>query len=91
MILTQDCLSLIVSDYSCKISTLSSKYYEALQIGSSCSNTYLFQLELATALIEQICSIDLSTETCLTDTQVEEIIDNLKIILDKYNCGCNGN
>ncbi len=91
MALTQDCLETYSTYYACKISTLSLKYYNALQIGSSCSDTYLFQLEVATALLEQICDIDLTTETCLDEDQICDIIDKLKIILDKYKCGCNGN
>jgi hypothetical protein len=85
--MTQECLQTWSTSFACKISTLSKKYYNSLEIGSNCAKTYLFQLEVATALLEQICNIDLSEETCLSEAQVCELIDKLTQLLeDECNC-----
>lgn len=84
----QSCLEDNVTYFACKISTLAKKYYNALQIGSSCAQTYLFQLELSIALIDQICDVDLDTEQCITEEEVCNIIDKLKFILDRDKCNC---
>lgn len=85
--MTQTCLQTWCTSFACKISTLGTTYYNELKIGSNCAETYLFQLEVATALLEQICNVDLEEESCLSDDQVCEIVDKLKQILDKP-CDC---
>lgn len=85
--MTQECLITWSTSFACKISTLSIKYKEALDIGSNCSDVYLMQLEVATALLEQICDINLSEETCLSEDQICEIIDKLTQILNNP-CDC---
>ena len=85
--MTQECLQTWSTDFACKISTLSIKYKEALDIGSSCTDVYLMQLEVATALLEQICDINLSEETCLSEDQICKIIDKLTQILNNP-CDC---
>lgn len=92
--MTQECLQTWSTDFACKISTLSIKYKEALDIGSSCADVYLMQLEVATALLEQICDINLSEETgkkqtvtCLSEDQICKIIDKLTQILNN-SCDC---
>ena len=86
--MTQECLSTWTSYFACKTSTLAKKYYNSLEVGSNCSQTYLFQLQLSVALIEQICDIDLATEECLEEDDICEIIDKLKYILDRDKCNC---
>lgn len=88
MPITQECLDTLKGVYACKISKLGKKYYQALQIGSNCSQTLLFQLNLSSALLQAICNIDLEEETCLTEEQVCDILDKLKQILDKNKCNC---
>lgn len=85
--MTQNCLITWCTDFACKVSTLSLKYKESLEIGSSCADVYLMQLEVATALLQQICNIDLSEETCLSEDQICEIIDKLTQILNNP-CDC---
>jgi len=87
MTLTQECLQNYVAYYACKIATLSDKYETALSIGSTCAETYLFQLEVAITLNEILCSINLEEESCLTDAQICELIDKLKYII-KNPCNC---
>jgi len=85
--MTQECLQTWSTSFACKISTLSTKYKQALEIGSNCADTYLLQLEVATALLEQICDIDLVEETCLSEDQICEIVEKLKQILNNP-CDC---
>lgn len=87
MALTQECIDTFVADYACKIATLSDKYENALSVGSTCTETLLFQLEVAITLNEILCSIDIEEESCLSDDQVCELIDKLKYIL-KQPCRC---
>lgn len=88
--ISQDCLRKFVTVYACQLSTLGQKYFKSLEIGSDCSKTILFQLELAIALLDCICNIDLETEECLTNIQVQAILEDLKFVLatlQKCNCG----
>lgn len=87
MALTQTCLQTWSTSFACQISTLSQTYFKELQIGSECADTYLFQVEVATALLEQICNIDLETESCLSEEEVCKIIDKLRQILNNP-CDC---
>lgn len=87
MALTQTCIDTYVAYYACKIATLSDKYETALSIGSTCAETYLFQLEIAITLNEILCSINLDTESCLDETQICELIDKLKYVLNSP-CNC---
>ncbi len=87
MALTQECLETWSTSFACQISTLAQTYFKELQIGSECADTYLFQVEVATALLEQICNISLEDETCLSEADICEIIDKLKYILNNP-CDC---
>ena len=86
MALTQTCIDTYVAYYACKIATLSDKYETALSIGSTCAETYLFQLEVAITLNEILCSINLEEESCLSNDQICGLIDKIKYIL---NAPCN--
>jgi len=88
MAITQSCKNDYVAYFACKIATLSDKYETALNVGSTCAETYLFQLEVAIALNEILCSIDVDTEDCITNDQICELIDKIKYIL-KQPCKCN--
>jgi len=85
--MTQECLQTWSTSIAFRISTLSKKYYESLEIGSNCAKTYLFQLEVATALLEQICNINLLEESCLSEAEICDLIDKLTQLLeDECNC-----
>lgn len=87
MTLTQECKDNYVAYFACKIATLSDKYQTALQIGSECTQTYLFQLEVAITLNEILCSINLEEESCLSNDQICVLIDKIKYILN-VPCNC---
>ena len=86
--MTNECLSEYRSFFACAIATLSAEYYDLLQIGSNCAVNTLFQLTLADALLDQLCGIDVETETCLTEDQWCEIVEMLQTLL-KDPCDCN--
>lgn len=88
MAVTQDCKNIWVASFACSINTLSDKYESSLDRGDSCSDNYLFRLELAIALNEILCSIDVTEETCLTNDQICTMVENLKQLLKTKNCGC---
>lgn len=85
--LDNTCLQSYVAYFACKINTLADKYETSLDLGSDCADTYLFQLEVAIALNEILCSIDIEEESCLTNDQVCDIVEKLKYILNK-SCNC---
>lgn len=85
--MTQDCLEAFNISFACKISKLGTSYYKSLQIGSTCSDNLLLQVVISNALLQQICCIDLETETCLSESQIGCIINNLQRILDNP-CDC---
>jgi len=87
MAITQTCKDDYVAYFACKINTLADKYETSLDLGSDCADTYLFQLEVAIALNEILCSIDIEEEYCLTNDQVCDIVEKLKYILNKC-CNC---
>ncbi len=87
MALTQDCLITYCTSFACKIAALSNKYYKALEVGSECAGEYLYQITVAVALLNQICDIDLEEETCLSETDICQIIDKLTYILNEP-CNC---
>jgi hypothetical protein len=86
--LTQDCLNTWTTHFACKISTRATEYYRELNIGSNCASKSLFQLELAVALIDQICDLEVEDLGCVEEEQVCKIIDNLKILLKSKTCNC---
>ena len=87
MTITQDCKDKYVANYACRIATLSDTYLNALNVGSDCTEQYLFQFQLSIALNEILCSIDIETESCLSQDQICELIDKIKYIL-KTPCNC---
>lgn len=86
--LTQECLNKWTTYFACKISTRATEYYRELNIGSNCASKSLFQLELAVALIDQICDLEVEDLGCVEKEQVCKIIDNLKILLKSKTCNC---
>lgn len=86
--MTQECLETYSIYFACKIGALGPVYYKQLSIGDKCAYITLFKIMLAKALLKQICNINLEEDTCLTEKQVCDIIDKLKLVLDKGRCNC---
>lgn len=86
--MTQDCKNTYVAFFACKLNTLSDKYENSLNIGSSCADNYLFQLEIGVALNEILCSINVEEDSCLNEEQICNLIENLKQLLNNKPCGC---
>lgn len=83
--MTTECLNKFVLIFKCKLSKLASIYYNQVSLGDSCSETTLFKLALAKALLNSIKCEDF---TCLTEEEVCIIIDNLKKLFKDCACGC---
>lgn len=88
MTLTQDCINTYVASFACQLNTLSDKYLLSLNRGDSCADQYLFLLELGITMNEILCSINIEEDSCLTEEQVCDLIENIKQLLKTKNCGC---
>lgn len=85
--LTETCLQNQVSYFACQIADLGKKYHDYNISGNSCAKNILCKLEIVIPLLDQVCNINLSTETCLSEYQITCILDKIKQILDK-SCEC---
>jgi len=85
----QNCINDYSAYFACKIASLDKEYILQAEIGSSCAEDTLEKMLVAIAYLDVLCSIDIENDDCLTEAEVCEIVDKLKIILSNENdCGC---